>query len=770
MVQWQMDIPALTLLFVKAGAHGLKQIALAGVDVHTIGALLTLGNLVPASVEFRKRLDVCRTEQKRSKSWIYKTIEIGGATNFLADELLKTRAGENAVALFTAIMPVLAESAYTDTILQLFASSHIDADTTPGVGQLLRLRHSLLPFTDVLGLKNKIMQYHLSFRQYTSANQEPHNAIPGPHTIVQLIQAFRRIEMHDGRHKLVYRGLQGAAWTATYAWDILRLGVCMIVPSPNGDIQVPVSESLEEARVILYVADVTSGAIELCKNGVVEELIQRTSIAATDIEWTIDCDAINFLTSQHPEVTANDEICRQLSEVVTAKTLDCVAALSSELTYSVNTKRNKYNIPPALRTYQDHVLPSVQKRSIKILTMLGFLPPAWENFEFKEHGHTRGFCERYASQTNTTISYWSWTESQAGPAWWSDKLDKLVVHEIEHWAHGTSTNEKNAIRPVRILNTVKNAVLFASLLSFTDWHVSLRRISASFFNAAVLREGGRTLNINQINNMQMIQQFCTSHPLPEPLFWSFGQELNGVVLLRHVILSQNLQDIDGIIIRFAPGRIMFGGESCSEIAASPHGVTSTVGRISVRKSEYCPSELPDSIRLTVESHIAGSIVYVNLNAFHTSDSQRRPSLPQVVRLRSELVAEVLSNMLVTLPCAHGYYEPLPYSERNLWRWSEGLSFSSSDTGSTEIQPLIPDSRKDSIEPLVSTNRSDVTIYYQTVAGNGLYQWLACHFVSEHQILCVMQHKACMTCTMTEVNTFIKQHPHLQKLDVCIVTD
>jgi hypothetical protein len=499
MVQWQMDIPALALLFVKAGAHGLKQIALAGVDVHTIGALLTLGNLVPASVEFRKRLDVCRTEQKRSKSWIYKTIEIGAATNFLADELLKTRAGENAMALFTAIMPVLAESAYTDAILQLFASSHIDADTTPGVGQLLRLRHSLIPFTDAMGLKNKIMQYHLLFRQYASSDQEPHNAIPGAKTMAQLIQAFRRMEMHDGKHRLVYRGLQGAAWTATYAWEILRLGVCMIVPSPDGDIQVPVSESLEEARVVLHIADVSSETIELCRNGAVEELIQRTSISATDIEWTIDCDVINFLTSQHPEVTADDEICRQLSEIVAAKTLDCVAALSSELTYSVNTKRNRCNIPPTLMSYQDHVLPSVQKRSITILTMLGFLSPGWENFEFKEHGFTEGFHESYKRQVMTQSSYWSWPCSQIGPAWWSNDLDGLLIREMEHWTSVTYTDKTRSIRPIRVLNTVKNVVLFASLLSFTDWHISLRRISASFFNAAVLRGGGRTLNINQIN-------------------------------------------------------------------------------------------------------------------------------------------------------------------------------------------------------------------------------------------------------------------------------
>jgi hypothetical protein len=213
---------------------------------------------------------------------------------------------------------------------------------------------------------------------------------------------------------------------------------------------------------------------------------------------------------------------------------------------------------------------------------------------------------------------------------------------------------------------------------------------------------------------------------------------------------------------------MFGGESCSEIAASPHGTTSTMGSSSVQQSQYYPSSLSESIKLSSESHIAGSIVYVNLSAFHTTDTQKRPSLPQVVRLRPELVAEVLSNMLVTLPCTHEYYDRLLPPARNMWRWVEGLSFSGSEASSIEEQPPEVDSRKDSLEPIVSTDRNDVTIYYQTVDGNGLYQWLACHFASENQILCVMQHKACITCTIAAVKLFVERNPHKQKLDVCIV--
>lgn len=365
MVQYQMDIVGLTQMFFKVGAHGLKQIALAGIDVHTIGALLTLGNLVPASVEFRRKLDICRTKQRKSFSWIYKTIEIGTSTNFLADELLKTRAGEGALSLFTAIMPVLSENCYTGAILSLFQHSKIEADSTPGIGQLQRLRTSVLAFTNAMDVKNKIMQYHLLFRQYSDQYQEPNNAIPNADTIARLVQASSKIKMDEVGYKLLYRGTQGAAWTAAYTWDVPGLGVCMIAPSSNGETPVAISADFETAQVLIYVA-AENGDIELCKRGSVDDLTDKSAVSPNQIEWNIDCNAVNYFAAHHPKVR-DPSLLRKISEFVGAKTLDAVAAISHELTYSVNVKRSKFNLPICFKTYQLSILSSVQKRCLDVL-------------------------------------------------------------------------------------------------------------------------------------------------------------------------------------------------------------------------------------------------------------------------------------------------------------------------------------------------------------------------------------------------------------------
>ena len=60
MASWQVDIPGLSQLIIGAGAHGLKQLALSGVDIHTIGCMLMVSELTPASQNFRNILNIQR--------------------------------------------------------------------------------------------------------------------------------------------------------------------------------------------------------------------------------------------------------------------------------------------------------------------------------------------------------------------------------------------------------------------------------------------------------------------------------------------------------------------------------------------------------------------------------------------------------------------------------------------------------------------------------------------------------------------------------------
>jgi hypothetical protein len=49
---WQVDIAGLSQLIFNLGSHGLKQLAMAGVDLHFIGCMLMIAEFTPASPDF----------------------------------------------------------------------------------------------------------------------------------------------------------------------------------------------------------------------------------------------------------------------------------------------------------------------------------------------------------------------------------------------------------------------------------------------------------------------------------------------------------------------------------------------------------------------------------------------------------------------------------------------------------------------------------------------------------------------------------------------
>lgn len=144
-VGWQVDIPGLASLVFKLGASGLKRFAQAGVDLHTVVCMWEIAEKCPASIDYRREISACRQRQRKQSQWFYTAVELGSATNFVADELLKNRAGENVIALMSASLPVMSETSCDAMLLKLFEAAGAPLDKTPGLGQLRSLRETLLP-------------------------------------------------------------------------------------------------------------------------------------------------------------------------------------------------------------------------------------------------------------------------------------------------------------------------------------------------------------------------------------------------------------------------------------------------------------------------------------------------------------------------------------------------------------------------------------------------------------------------------------------------
>ncbi|RSL96722.1 hypothetical protein CDV31_013326 [Fusarium ambrosium] len=158
-VQWQIDIPSLSQMILRIGAEGLKSIQMSGVDVHTVGCLLGLGEITPASDTFRRKLVGYRHKQ-RSRRWFLNTVvEYGSGTNAVIDQLLNTRAGENILSLITAVTSVLDDGAI-EVMNIIFELLRTPSHSIPGISQLQRVRSTCLPLARMTDFKDRVARMH----------------------------------------------------------------------------------------------------------------------------------------------------------------------------------------------------------------------------------------------------------------------------------------------------------------------------------------------------------------------------------------------------------------------------------------------------------------------------------------------------------------------------------------------------------------------------------------------------------------------------------
>jgi hypothetical protein len=142
---------------------------------------------------------------------LYKVAEIGTAASFLADQLLKTRAGENVLALLTAFLSLLPEKEFTMVLLRSFENSSIPADSAPGLGQISRIRAAPNPFTARTALKDRIVHYNGLFSRLTSTINPLSSAIPPIDIIPNVLNIFQKLITDDTPFLLHYNGIVGAA-------------------------------------------------------------------------------------------------------------------------------------------------------------------------------------------------------------------------------------------------------------------------------------------------------------------------------------------------------------------------------------------------------------------------------------------------------------------------------------------------------------------------------------------------------------------------------
>ncbi|KAK3395739.1 hypothetical protein B0T20DRAFT_455578 [Sordaria brevicollis] len=290
----QVDLTGLAQMMMTMGAGGLKKLASSGIDLHTVGSMYALGQLAPACQDFRNRLHKARQEQRKEQWWIG-LVELGAGINYVVDEFLKTRAGENVISLLTPIISVLDDQSSSTLMSSLFDHMKIPLEEIPGTGRLQAIRSITLPIARKLGFAERLAEIHRwldsdRFRAHGSpVDLLLSDAVPAVETAVAVITALKTLTMQsqEGSKRLVFCGMRGAAWVLVYASLVLGLGVCVV---DKEGVPIPVTQPYSSAVVLLIPSKPDEVKLQTLITSM-DQLIEepQSSSSTLGMNWLITC-------------------------------------------------------------------------------------------------------------------------------------------------------------------------------------------------------------------------------------------------------------------------------------------------------------------------------------------------------------------------------------------------------------------------------------------------------------------------------------------------
>jgi len=602
--QLTFDLMGVANMVLNAGSRGFKQLATCGVHEHTLGCMFMIAELAPASTKYRQYLNEVRKQQRSERFIYFKAVEIGAASNFLVDHMLNTRAGENVLALLSAIAPLLDETSCAAILSLLFETAGVAIDSTPSLRELEKFRSAVLPFVRATDFKDKVLLNHYLLRALEEStsldDSDPYKAIPHENDAPKIIQMLFKVASNPN-YTLSFHGITGAAWVATYASEILGLVTCAI----NGSgYTYPISGKFDEARVILRVSSTTPAArCELSIAGTVEGFISLDRlISSARSGWSVDCSRLNFLDANHPKLRDMSEY-NALCEFVAVETFNKISDIARETARSVGYDDKRSFGSHILVPYAMSVLPDLCTAALSILQILGFQCPPISRYLF-ERGldPVRQYCVGCLSAPRLIAS------ESLHPALQGTRFAQFTfVHELSKsdgnfhftWENLTSerttkmmryiatrvpamTVEKEALSDawsehaqMQLSRTLGNAVDIAANLAFTDWATHARILSVRRFyrgEEPFWSEIDREYYACQsLTGSFRIVPIVTDSFHPRALArkiarldWA-GVDLDGLIVLQSALTHRSLESIRGCSLQLRLGRIIYEGASADSI-------------------------------------------------------------------------------------------------------------------------------------------------------------------------------------------------------------
>ena len=784
---WQVDLPGLASLVLNLGASGLKRFAEAGVDFHTILCMGEIAEKCAASNEYRRELSVCRQAQRSESQWLYKLVEIGAATNFVADELLKKRAGENVVALMSAILPVMSESSCDNLLLKLFEACNTPLDKTPGFGQLRSIRKSLTPLARKTQFKDRAFQYHVLSRQLldidgSTVNHTAYESIPNEETAVQVILALSRLVQEDSGLILAYHGLRGAGWVIAYARHVLGLPVCVLRSTSK---PVPISGDYQSARVLAYLFE-QENKCELLSNCNVQELFTTQSLdSSSHSGWSIDVGTTNVLESYIPAVDPLRKGVSVLARSMANSYIEKLAEMvendpppDDDFDYLLRDVGN-----PGLIKYPVYCLPALRKRVTKILSLLGFDPVDrldLENSDWSEYIRIpEPTPENVQRSEDIPIGSFAPPGLVAGPAWIKSGLGHTQVSsngqsKDEGWRDALAVYQDTMLdeQGIRHISFLSRIVEAACLLSFADWDQNLRLLSTSFLEDPASWTTNEYVTLIEIlmedesyevRNVSMTElckktiDMCIggrevwTPDFSEEKMLAFQH--HGIIFVQNAAFHQTL-DLQSCFVHLLPGAIIADGEERMKIymktstgftherriESSPH----LDGQV---QEPFKPVDSFPSISFSTQLKTFGESIYLQQDALVQD---------RIISISSPgSISEALGRLYVTSDCDHRYYDTVTATEID--KIFDKLLL---DNGFVTKQGLcLADA---------GIRSRIIELWLQAVDQNGPGQWLAYQDWNDWTSFTVLQRGCCTACACKMVMDYYRDQ-ELSRFNIaCII--
>ena len=674
-VGWQVDLPGLASLVLNLGASGLKRFAEAGVDFHTILCMGEIAEKCPASNEYRRELSVCRQAQRTESQWLYKLVEIGAATNFVADELLKKRAGENVVALMSAILPVMSESSCDNLLLKLFEACNTPLDKTPGFAQLRSIRKSLTPLARKTQFKDRAFQYHVLSRQLLGTDASPvkrtaNESIPSEDTAVQVILALSKLVQEDSGHILAYHGLRGSGWVIAYARHVLGLPVCVLRSTSK---PVPISGDYQSARVLAYLFEQENKCELLLNRNVQDFFVTKSLDPSCHTGWMIDVGTTNVLDSY---MSAADPFRKGISVVARSMANSYI----QKLAMCIITEDASF---PGLIKYPVYCLPALRRRVARILSLLGFdsvdgselTNGEWSEYiRLRKPTPKRSQSARRGLASSYLVAGPAWIKSGLGHTQVSGNGQRMKDSEDASAAQQESKLDEQGIGHASFLVKI---VEIACLLSFTDWDQNLRLLSTSFLEDLaswrkcliieeslikfLMRYEWREMRpLSMIDLCETTIDVCIGRrEVWTPVFKNeemLAFQYYGIVFVQNAAFHQKL-DLQSCFLHLSPGAIVAEGEEKTELytysthhqqlESISHRMTD-LGR--QMHKQFAPVDSFPGISFSTRLEFSGEKIYLQQNALVKDQIYAVPS--------PGIISRALAGLYVTKDCDHRYYDAM----------------------------------------------------------------------------------------------------------------